>query len=329
MISREKKLFKQLRAKPSVGTETPQRKSHKEIPSLVGDESHSVIAHPKGKGFSDVAGMDTLKQMFTDNLINVIRNKRNAEVYHISPPATLLYGPSGTGKTYLAMKVAEEAGINFMKVVPDDVASSYIHGTQQKVGELFREAENKAPVIMFIDEIDAMMPSRNVRENAYVKDEVNEWLTVLNEASHRGIYIIAASNHPEMIDKAILRSGRIDQLIYVGMPDVKGRESMFRLALSRLPASKDIDFGKLAKMTDGFTFADIQLIVDTAARKMFNTSVKQTPGQYPPVTEAVMEKVISSQSPSVSKRDLKEYERIHSEFSPKDEGVRQQSIGFI
>lgn len=329
MESKEKELFKQLRAMSSASTGVQQKEEHKANPSLADDDNHPVTIHPKGKGFSDVAGMDSLKRMFTDNLINVIRNKRNAEVYHISPPATLLYGPSGTGKTYLAMKVAEEAGINFMKVVPDDVASSYIHGTQQKVGELFREAESKAPVIMFLDEIDAMMPSRNDCDSIYVQGEVNEWLTVLNAASQRGIYIIAASNHPEMIDKAILRSGRMDQKIYVGLPDIKGRESMFRLALSKLPVSKDIDYEKLAKMTDGFTFADIQLIVDTAARKMFNVSIEQKAGQYPPVTEDVIEKVIKKQSPSVSKRDLREYERIHSEFSPKDEGVKQQSIGFI
>ena len=95
----------------------------------------------KGRGFSDIAGMDGLKQMVTEGFINVLRHPERAEAYGIKPPAMLFYGPAGCGKTFVAEKVAEELGIHFMKIVPDDLACTWVHGTQQKIGELFRKAE--------------------------------------------------------------------------------------------------------------------------------------------------------------------------------------------
>ena len=114
-----------------------------------------------GKGFEDVAGMTQLKELVVEGFINVLKNKECAEAYGIKPPSLLFYGPAGCGKTFFAEKVAEELGINFMKVVPDDLACTWIHGTQQKIGELFRKAEQKAPTLIFFDEFDAMVPKRS------------------------------------------------------------------------------------------------------------------------------------------------------------------------
>lgn len=103
----------------------------------------------KGRGFGDIAGMDDLKRFVTEGFINVLRNPECAARYGITPPSMLFYGPAGCGKTFFAEKMAEEVGISFMKIVPDDLACTWVHGTQQKIGEVFKDAEKKAPTLLF------------------------------------------------------------------------------------------------------------------------------------------------------------------------------------
>ena len=293
------------------------------------DEDERSCSIKAGKGFDDVAGMTQLKELVTEGFINVLKNKECADAYGIKPPSLLFYGPAGCGKTYFAEKVAEELGINFIKVVPDDLACTWIHGTQQKIGELFRKAERKAPTLIFFDEFDAMVPKRSENDaNQSYNGEVNEFLCMLNNANERGIYVLAATNYPERIDKAVLRSGRIDELIYVDMPDVDARESLFRLTLSKLPAADDINFKKLASITEGYNCSDISYIVKVASRKMFNATIKDKVGAYQKITQYLLEETILHRSPSVSRKEIKEYERVRNEFSPKDDWKNEMKIGF-
>ena len=279
-------------------------------------------------GFGDVAGMDELKNLVIESFINVLNNKECAKAFGITPPSLLFYGPAGCGKTFFAEKIADEVGINFMKVVPDDLASTLVHGTQEKIGEVFRKAESKAPTLIFFDEFDAMVPRRSNDDRNYQNGEVNEFLCMLNNAAEKGIYVLAATNHPERIEKTVLRTGRIDEIIYVDMPDSKARESLFRLALSKLPVEENIDFTRLAALTKGYNYSDISYIIKVASRKMFNASILEKDQPYKVITQKLLEDTISSRAPSVSSRDLREYERIRSEFSPKDESCKHQTIGF-
>ena len=279
-------------------------------------------------GFGDVAGMDELKQMVTEGFINVLINQECAKVFGITPPSLLFYGPAGCGKTFFAEKIAEEVGINFMKVVPDDLASTLVHGTQEKIGEVFRKAERKAPTLIFFDEFDAMVPQRSNDDRNYQNGETNEFLCMLNNAAEKGIYVLAATNHPERIDKAVLRTGRIDEIIYIDMPDAKARESLFKLELSKLPSAEDIDYGRLADLTNGYNCSDISYIVKMASRKMFNASIKEKDKPYKVITQSLLEDSISQKSPSVSSRELRDFEHVRSEFSPKDKGCKHHTIGF-
>ena len=279
-------------------------------------------------GFEDVAGMDELKQLVTEGFINVLNNQECAKAYGITPPSLLFYGPAGCGKTYFAERLADELGIFFMKIVPDDLASTLVHGTQEKIGEVFRKAERKAPTLIFFDEFDAMVPRRSNDDRNYQNGEVNEFLCMLNNAAQRGIYVLAATNHPERIDRAALRTGRFDEMIYVDMPDAKARESLFRLELSKLPVAENIDYVRLADLTKGYNCSDISYIIKFASRKMFNASIKEKDKPYKVITQALLEESISRKSPSVSSRELMEFERVRSEFSPKDEGCKPMTIGF-
>jgi transitional endoplasmic reticulum ATPase len=285
-------------------------------------------ARKKARGFGDVAGMEELKRLVTEGFINVLNNRECAKAYGITPPSMLFYGPAGCGKTFFAEKIAEEVGINFIKVVPDDLASTLVHGTQEKIGELFRKAERKAPTLIFFDEFDAMVPQRTSDDRSYQNGETNEFLCMLNNAAEKGVYVLAATNHPERIDKAVLRTGRIDEIIYIDMPDEKARESLFRLQLSKLPIADNIDYTLLASLTTGYNCSDISYIIKTASRRMFNESILEKDKPYKVITQDLLEETIAHKSPSVTSRDLREFERIRGEFSPKDAAPKHFAIGF-
>ena len=296
-------------------------------PDMESNETKKAECKSK-RGFDDVAGMDELKQLVIEGFINVLNNRKCAKAFDITPPSILFYGPAGCGKTFFAEKIAEEVGIHFMKVVPDDLASTLVHGTQEKIGELFRDAEEEAPTLIFFDEFDAMVPQRSNDDRNYQNGETNEFLCMLNNAAEKGVYVLAATNHPERIDKAVLRTGRIDEMIYVDMPDCKARESLFQLKLSKLPIEENIDYARLADLTEGYNCSDISYIIKMASRKMFNASIIEKDKPYKLITQALLEESISLKSPSVSSRDLREFERIRSEFSPNDKGCKQSTIGF-
>lgn len=329
----EKEWFRRLNGHKSPNKDSSTN-SGTEDKSKGSSQSSSAKTEAKGKankkvcGFKDVAGMDDLKTLVREGFINVLNNRECAEAFGIVPPSLLLYGPAGCGKTFFAEAMASEVGVNFMKVVPDDIASKWVHGTQEKIGEIFRKAERTAPTVLFFDEFDAMVPHRTEDNRHNQNGEVNEFLCMLNNASEKGIYVIAATNHPEAIDKAVLRTGRIDEMIYVDMPDAKARENLFRLSLAKYPAAEDIDYEKLADLTKGYNCSDINYIVKVALRKTFNASIAEKDKPYKHVTQMQLEDIISHMSPSVTAKELRECERIRNEFSPKDKGKKRDHIGF-
>lgn len=302
--------------------ETKAKSEHQTTPSP------QLPATKSGLGFAELAGMEDQKRLVQESFINVLNNRELAQAYGILPPSLMLYGPSGCGKTLFARAVAEELGVNFMEIVPDDIASKWIHGTQEKIAEVFRKAERNAPTLLFFDEFDAMVPARTGDDRKNQNNEVNEFLCMMNNAQEKGIYIITATNHPENIDKAVLRTGRIDEMIYVDMPDDKARESLFRLSLAKYPVEEDIDYKKLASLTMGYNCSDISYIVKVALRKTFNASIAEKDKPYKRVTQTQLEDIIAHKSPSVTAKDLREYERVRREFSPKDGGIKHRRIGF-
>ena len=228
-------------------------------------ETKVDIQKGKGNGFKDIAGMDQLKQMLMQKVIFILKDKEKAAKYKLVPPnGMLFYGPPGCGKSYFAEKFAEESGFNFMLVKASDLGSIYVHGTQGLIANLFNKAEASRPTVICFDEFDAFVPNRSSRGAEHQAGEVNEFLSQLNNCAQRGIFVIATSNRPDMIDPAVLRTGRIDKLIYIPMPDKDARREMFKLHLSGRPC-EELDLERLAELTDGYIASDIAYIVNDAA----------------------------------------------------------------
>lgn len=275
----------------------------------------------KGNGFKDIAGMDQLKQMLTQKVIFILKDKEKAAKYKLLPPnGMLFYGPPGCGKSFFAEKFAEETGFNFMLVKASDLGSIYVHGSQGKIADLFKKAEETKPTIICFDEFDAFVPNRSNKGAEHQAGEVNEFLSQLNNCAQRGIFVIATSNRPDMIDPAVLRTGRIDKLVYVPMPDKDARREMFKIHLDGRPCG-DLDMEHLAELTDGYIASDIAYIVNDAAMGAAFSDK--------PITQQLLEETISSIHPSLSKEVVNNYENLRQKMEDTDARNRRPKIGFI
>lgn len=255
----------------------------------------------KGKGFDAIAGMTELKETLYNDVILPLKEKELYEKYKVSVPnGMLLYGPPGCGKTFIARQFSEEINFNFIELKPSDLASIYVHGTQEKIGQVFKEAREKAPTVIFIDELDAILPNREGDLGHHYASEVNEFLAQMTECNKDGIFIIAATNRPEKIDPAILRTGRMDKIIYLAPPDFEARLAMFKLFLIDRPVDKDIDLNRLAELTVLYVSSDISFLVNEASRNALKERAN--------ITQKHFEEAIGKFPPSISERQLKKYE---------------------
>lgn len=193
-----------------------------------------LMQSTSSKGLEEVAGMSDLKSVLRRNFVDIVKNRQMARMYGITPPnGILLYGAPGCGKTFVAEKAAQESGLKYKIVNPSDFGSIYIHGSQGKIAETFKEAEKNAPIILIFDEFDAIAPKRDADNNNQA-NEVNEILTQLNNCASKGIFVLATTNRPDMIDAACLRAGRMDEKFYVGLPDADARKEIFALELKNV-----------------------------------------------------------------------------------------------
>ena len=226
----------------------------------------SLQRNTRSGGFADVAGMDDLKKMLTQRVIWVLRDREKARKYKLLPPnGMLLYGPPGCGKTYFAEKFAEESHFNYMVVNGSDIGSTYIHGTQGKIAALFQEAASKAPTVLCFDEFDSFVPARGSDAARHRPEEVNEFLSQLNNCAQRGIFVIGTTNRMDMIDPAVLRKGRLDLQVEIPAPDRETRRAMFAHHLKGRPLADDIDCDALAGLTEGYASSDLAFIANDAA----------------------------------------------------------------
>ena len=284
----------------TVAPKTGDAKTEEIKPAV--EVQHFVRKEWKPFGFEAVAGMDTLKEELKDSFIkplkfkflveklrkNDIENPKTEEEkkkyemilrlyteyekFKISiPTGMLFYGPPGTGKTFITKKLAEELGCWFISKNMGEFGSSYLHQTTKNIADFFEWAKKAAesePIILFLDEIDSLVSARTTNIDANKAEEVSQFLQEFNGLELApNLIVIAATNRPDHLDPAILRSGRLDKKIYLGPPDAVARKALFQMYIERAGRPHEaLDYDELSKLSDGYVSSDIEAICDEVAR---------------------------------------------------------------
>ena len=233
--------------------------------------ARTKLASDQGKKvtFQDVAGEDEEKAEL-EEIVEFLKNPgKFTNIGARIPKGVLLVGPPGTGKTLLAKAVAGEAGVPFLSISGSDFVELYVGVGASRVRDLFEQAKKNSPAIVFIDEIDAVGRQRGAGLGGGHDEReqpLNQLLVEMDGfGANEGVIVIAATNRPDILDKALLRPGRFDRQVYVGAPDVKGREDILHVHARNKQFDPDVDFGKIARSTAGFTGADLENLLNEAA----------------------------------------------------------------
>ncbi|MBR2834601.1 MAG: ATP-dependent zinc metalloprotease FtsH [Coriobacteriales bacterium] len=236
----------------------------------LGASGAKIVAQKEtGVTFADVAGQDEAKEALTEIVDFLDKPERYEEIGAKLPRGALLVGPPGTGKTLLAKAVAGEAKVPFFSISGSEFVEMFVGRGAAKVRDLFKQAKDKAPCIVFIDEIDTIGKRRDTAgftSNDEREQTLNQLLTEMDGFdNHKGIVVLGATNRPETLDPALLRPGRFDRRVHVELPDLAGRTAILKLHAKNVKFSGAVDFGSVARATSGASGADLANIVNEAA----------------------------------------------------------------
>ena len=255
---------------------TSSNSNEDELPSFTSESSNGGIT------FNDVAGLDDVKEQIIFHVLEPMRNPALAEAYGIKPGGKiLLYGPPGTGKTFIARAIAGEVDAVFYSVNCQDLISKYMGDSSKQLDKLFDEAQKNERAIIFFDEFDSVASKRGDGTSGVDAEMARFVATFLTKVDGfkksetcKMLLLIAATNRPWALDSAMLRGGRFDTQIYVGVPDQKAREFMVNKAMKNLPLEHDVDLQKLAKALEGFGGGDIVAVCDKIRLEAYKRSVR-------------------------------------------------------
>jgi SpoVK/Ycf46/Vps4 family AAA+-type ATPase len=224
---------------------------------------------------ADVAGMAEVKARLEAAILAPMRNPELTRLYGKSlRGGLLLYGPPGCGKTFISRALAGEMGANFLAVSLADVLDMYIGQSERNIREIFDTARSRAPCVIFLDEVDALGQKRSRLRNSAARGTVNQLLYEMDGlANNEGVFVVGATNHPWDVDVALRRPGRFDRMLLVLPPDTSAREGVVHHHLKRRPIA-GVDLGRLAKMTEGYSGADLAYVCETAAEQALMDSAR-------------------------------------------------------
>lgn len=258
--------------------------------------------------FADVAGLEEEKEELSEIVDFLKEPKKYIELGARIPKGILMVGPPGTGKTYLTKAVAGEAGVPFFSISGSDFVEMFVGVGASRVRDLFEQAKKNAPCIVFIDEIDAVGRKRGAGMGGGHDEReqtLNQLLVEMDGfGENEGIIMIAATNRPDILDPALLRPGRFDRQVYVGVPDIKGREEILKIHTKDKPLDEDVDLKVVARRTPGFTPADLENLLNESALLSAREGLKKIPMR---LVEEASTKVIAG--PEKKSRVVSEKER--------------------
>ncbi len=280
-----------------------------------GDESTDardwIIRDKPGIGFDDIAGLEDVKHEIRLKMIYPFEHPELAQRYGISTGGgVLLYGPPGTGKTMLAKAIAHEIDATFFVISPAQVLSKWVGEAEQNVRKLFDAAKAEPKSVIFIDEIEALVPKRQSDTSSVMQRVVPQILQELegfDRTAERCLLFVGATNRPWLLDEAMLRPGRFDTRVYIPLPDAPARYRLIEMYLAeKRPIADDVDLGRLCDMLDGHSGADIRSVAERAAAIPFMKAIGGA--ELGPITMADMESVIQATLPSVNAKELARFE---------------------
>lgn len=273
------------------------------------------VERPKIR-FADIAGLEDVKEEIRLKMIYPYTHPEAAARYRIKRGGgVLLWGPPGTGKTMMARAVAGEIEAAFFTVKPSEIMSKWVGDSEQNVERLFETARTHERSIIFIDEIEALVPARRDQQSSVMTRLVPQILAELegfDTEDKNPLLFIGATNEPWSLDPAVMRPGRFDAKVYVGLPDLPARRKIIELNLKGRPLAGDVDLDRLADRTAGYSGADVKNICEKAAADVFLKAVQASEGgasgePHPEITMADLEAVIRETHPSVTTEDLERF----------------------
>ncbi len=286
-----------------------------------------VLVQAPRVGWEDLGGLDEAIDKLKEGVELPLKNPAAFERLGIRPAkGFLLFGPPGTGKTLLAKAVAKEAEANFISIKSSDLLSKWYGESEQQIARMFARARAVAPCVIFIDEIDSLVPARGsgVGEPQVTARVVNTILAEMDGMEElSSIVVIGATNRPTLVDPALLRPGRFDELVYVGAPDEAGREHILKIHTATMPLADDVDLATIAKKAERFTGADLEDIV----RRAGLNAIRRADGAPDTVTKGDFAEALKDSRATVTAKMEAEYAKMKGELKKRAMEVRP--IGFL
>jgi len=261
--------------------------------------------------FDDVAGLEDVKEQIRLKLIYPFSHQDKAEYYGIgSGGGILLYGPPGTGKTLIARATAGELEADFFVAKPSDLLTKWVGDAEQNVHRLFEAARAAERAVIFLDEVESLLPKRRGNISTVMKRVVPQFLAELEGFGGKAsnVLFIGATNEPWALDPAVMRPGRFDAKIYVPLPGLVARHRILELNLRNRPLAEDVNLDELAERLQGYSGADVVQVCHRASTKAFMDAIEQDDMQ--PITTADFEEALADVKPSVSAKDLQRFEKF-------------------